>query len=75
MSDTKLDIHAKIEQLPPERRAEVEDFIDFLREKIKPRSEGPGLPPEDDPILGMIGRADVEPFAEDIDEQLYGESE
>jgi hypothetical protein len=75
MSDTKLDIHSKIDQLPPERRAEVEDFIDFLRQRTKRRSEGSPLPAEGDPILGMIGMADVEPFGEEIDEQLYGEGQ
>jgi hypothetical protein len=39
MSDTKLDIHSKIDQLPPERRAEAEDFIDFLREKSRSSSK------------------------------------
>ena len=38
MNDTKLDIHAKIDELPPDRRTEVEDFIDFLREKSRSSS-------------------------------------
>lgn len=39
MSNTRMDIHAKINELPPERRAEAEDFIDFLREKSRASSE------------------------------------
>jgi hypothetical protein len=39
MRDTKLDIHAKIDELPPDRRAEAEDFIDFLREKSRSSSK------------------------------------
>ena len=35
MTDAKLDIYAKIDELPPDRRAEVEDFVDFLRQKCQ----------------------------------------
>ena len=31
------------------------------------------LDPKNDPILQIIGIADVEPFANDIDQELYGD--
>lgn len=33
---TKEALIEKIESLPPERRAEVEDFVDFLRNRPRP---------------------------------------
>ena len=64
----------EIGKLPKDRLREVLDFVGYLRTK-----EGNGdteklpedLDPKKDPILRLMGIADVEPFSEDIDEALY----
>ena len=38
----------------------------------KDRIRSTVLDPKEDPILKIIGIADVEPFADRIDQQLYG---
>ncbi|MGH8676242.1 MAG: hypothetical protein ACREVG_18285 [Burkholderiales bacterium] len=39
MSASKQDLIDKLHQLPPERIAEVEDFVDFLRIREEERSQ------------------------------------
>ncbi len=54
---------------------EVLDFVEFLqikRHKTAPLSENAQLDPEKDPILKLMGIADVESFADMIDQELYG---
>ena len=68
---------AELEALPEEKLREVLDFVEFLqaREAKKPRQEArppSDLDPEGDPILKLIGIADVDPFSQSIDEELYG---
>jgi len=50
------------------------DFSEFLLFKgdKKKRVRSAVLDPRKDPILEIIGIADVEPFADRIDQQLYG---
>ena len=70
-------------QLPPEGLAELATFIEFLRFKYRateapapsPAEQTTPPNPDDDPILQMIGIADVEPFAHEIDEILYGSAQ
>jgi hypothetical protein len=68
----KLDEH--ISRLSEDRLHEVLDFVGYLLQKKEGKqtksSESP--PPEHDPILDLIGMVDVEPFAHNIDEELYG---
>jgi hypothetical protein len=69
-------------QLPPQGLAELASFIDFLRFKYPAvEASAPGMAEQetslnldDDPILQMMGLADVEPFAHEIDEILYSPS-
>lgn len=64
-----------LEQLPPEGLAELTNFIEFLGFKYHlPGSveSEPPLNPEADPLLQVIGVAEVEPLAQDIDDLLYG---
>jgi len=72
-----------LEELPEEKLSEVMDFVAFLLTKSRfsrSRTAGKvikspqGLVPANDPILKFIGMVDVEPFAENIDGQLYGEA-
>lgn len=64
----------ELEDLPSSSLQEALDFVVYLKAK-----EGVGervkaeLDPEADPILGLIGIADVKPFADNIDQELYGE--
>lgn len=67
-------------QLPPEGVAELAAFIDFLHFKYPaveafapgPAEQATSPSLDDDPILQMMGLADVEPFAHEIDKILYG---
>ena len=47
------------------------EFLLFKGDKKK-RVHSTVLDPKKDPILEIIGIADVEPFADRIDQQLYG---
>jgi len=66
----------EIDRLPEERLREVLDFVEYILMKEGRRStpkSSEGLDPEKDPILKLMGIADVEPFSQNIDEQLYGD--
>jgi hypothetical protein len=81
MPADERNIETLIKALPKNLREEAIDFIDYLLSKS--RSEGlskrrkvavpsKNLDPAKDPLLKLIGIADVEPFADRIDEELYG---
>ena len=81
MPTDERNIETLIKALPKNLREEAIDFIDYLLSKS--RSEGPSkrrkvavpsenLDPTKDPLLKLIGIADVEPFADRIDDELYG---
>ncbi len=61
----------KIQSLPAERAAEVEDFVDFLRERTRRRySPAPGKDPLDFPV------DDLGPWPEGLSlsrTELYGD--
>ena len=60
----------KIQSLPPDRVAEVEDFVDFLRERTVRRKTGAGQEPLDFPV------DDLGPWPEDLSlrrEDMYGD--
>ena len=64
----------ELEKLPEVRLREALDFVGYLR--VREDNEAARKPPEDldpkkDPILRLMGIADVEPFSKDIDEELY----
>jgi len=65
----------EIEKLPGDRLQEVLDFVGHIltKEGRRPAPKSPEeLDPQKDPILKLMGIADVEPFSQNIDEQLYG---
>lgn len=65
----------ELEKLPEDRLQEVLDFVEYLRTKggKRPAHKSPDeLDPSKDPILKLMGIADVEPFSQNIDEELYG---
>lgn len=81
MAIGERNIDTIVRDLPKDIKQEVLDFIDFLltrseREKSRaPKETGDvseNLDPSKDPLLELSGFADVEPFAEQIDEHLYG---
>ncbi len=66
----------EIGKLPKDRLREVFDFVSYLRtrEENEAATKSPkDLDPRHDPILELIGIADVEPFSQNIDHDLYGE--
>lgn len=70
------DISDTLQRLPEAYRQEALDFIEFLtrkaQERQEPTSDRSEVSPQDNPLMKLIGIADVEPFAHRIDEQLYG---
>lgn len=63
------------EKLPEDYLQEALDFVRFLIFKATYRTSERQKSPElqQNPLLELIGIADVEPFANDIDQELYGE--
>jgi len=74
---TKKELFQEIEQLPSLYLDELRSFIRYLKfkqtGKVTTSINKTVLPPENDPILCLIGIADVDPFSENIDDMLYGE--
>lgn len=62
-----------LERLTESDIQEVLDFAKFLQVKRKRKKvlKKDMLDPEKDPILKLIGIADVKPFANTIDQELY----
>ena len=73
---TKKELFREIEQLSSPYLAELQNFIRYLKFKQTGKAaasiERMVLPPENDPILCLIGIADVAPFSENLDDILYG---
>jgi hypothetical protein len=56
-------LEAKIERLPPERRQEVEDFVDFLLERVNAGSRSPpGSHYEEPAPIILAGDRGNDPF-------------
>jgi hypothetical protein len=62
-----------LDELSEEKLVELIDFTEFILSRAKTQKlEESLLDPDKDPILRLIGLADVEPFADKIDDDLYG---
>ena len=75
ISDKKR-LMENLERLPASDIQEVLDFVEFIL--IKRYQKKKNLPQKrldlkKDPILKLMGIADVEPFANKIDQELYGQ--
>ena len=70
---TKKRFFAAIEELPEEKAEELLDFTEFLLLRTRSKKSKLMLDWKEDPILKLIGLADEEPFADKIDEELYGD--
>ncbi len=66
---------AEAEKLPENYLQEVLDFVRFLMFKATYQTPERQelLDSRQNPLLELIGIADVEPFADSIDQELYGE--
>jgi hypothetical protein len=62
----------EIEGLPEDHLREVQEFVYHLL-KTKRKAKSTKLTSHKDPILELIGIADVEPFGHNIDSVLYGD--
>ena len=52
---------------------EISDFVEFItRRRSKGLAKKSRILPKGDPILKLMGIASVEPFSEQIDQELYG---
>ncbi|MEW6572145.1 MAG: hypothetical protein AB1374_00695 [Bacillota bacterium] len=61
-------------QLPKEQQLELIAKLSLsLRAENVKKKERPLPDPQKDPIMKIIGISEVEPFARDLDRQLYGE--
>ena len=61
-----------LNELPKEKVEELLDFTEFLLVKERTKKLKLKLDPNKDPIFELIGLADEEPFADKIDQELYG---
>jgi len=72
----KQQLLKNLERLSESDVQEILDFADFIvsrRSRMKKIPSKKKLVPEKDPILKLMGIADVEPFADKIDKELYGQ--
>jgi hypothetical protein len=73
---TKTELFREIEQLSSPYLLELQNFIRYLKfkqtDKAATSIDRMALPPENDPILCLIGIIDVTPFSENLDDMLYG---
>ena len=72
---TKEKVYQELERLPEDDFNRVYDFVNYLRHRARsrPTNAGPDHNHKKDPILmKFIGGIDLEPFADRIDEELYG---
>ncbi len=75
-ANSKKRLLETLERVPKKNIPEVLDFVEFLLNRpLKRRliSRKAHLNPKKDPVLKLIGVADVEPFAKRIDQELYGQ--
>jgi len=64
-----------IKELPESDAFQVLDFVEFLeakRHRLKTTSKGSKLAVQNDPVLKMLGIANVAPFSDKLDQELYG---
>lgn len=63
-----------LDKLPESALQEILDFAEFIfTKRYKRRKLVQKRMPAKDPILRLIGMADVEPFADTVEHELYGQ--
>ena len=73
MNINKETFFIALEQLPDENVKELFDFTEFLLSRKHIKKSKLIIDPKKDPIFGIIGLANEEPFASEIDDELYGD--
>ena len=62
-----------LDKLPESAVQEIIDFAEFVcAKRCKRKSLVQKRMPAKDPILKLIGMADIEPFADTLEHELYG---
>ena len=63
----------KLEKVSENDIQEISRFVEFItRRRYKGLAKKSRVLPKRDPILKLMGIASVEPFSEQIDQELYG---
>ncbi len=63
----------KLEKVSENDIQEISDFVEFItRRRYKGLPKKNRILPKRDPILKLMGIASVEPFSQQIDQELYG---
>lgn len=72
LKDRVLENLGKLSKSEIQNVLKFSEFLLFEGDRKKNVHPSP-LVPQNDPILQVIGIADVEPFATEIDQELYGD--
>ena len=62
-----------LEQLPDKNVKELLDYTEFLLSREHIKKSKLKIDPKKDPIFGIIGLANEDPFASEIDDDLYSD--
>ena len=69
----KKTVIEKLEKVSENDIQEISDFVEFItRRRYKGLAKKTRILPKRDPILKLMGIGSVEPFSEQIDQELYG---
>lgn len=74
LTKTKDRLLKDLERVSDTEISEISDFVEFIIKKRRKKPSKMMAPtPKNDPVLRLIGIADVEPFSKAIDRELYAE--
>jgi hypothetical protein len=74
VTKTKDRLLKDLERVSDTEISEISDFVEFIiKKRHKKPSKKMAPTPKNDPVLRLIGIADVEPFSKAIDRELYAE--
>jgi len=74
ITKTKDRLLKDLERVSDTEISEISDFVEFIiKKRHKKLSKKMAPAPKNDPVLRLIGIADVEPFSKAIDRELYAE--
>lgn len=63
----------KLDKVSETEIGQISDFVEsVLKKRCKKSAKKITLDPKKDPVLKVIGIADIEPFSERIDREIYG---
>jgi len=69
----KKRVMENLEKISENDIQQISDFVEFIRRRRHRRFlKKTGMLPKRDPILKLMGIVSVEPFSEQIDQELYG---